>query len=165
MQPNEPIALNIDYEALETHTLALAELAAQSAEYARMRPSLLDALGVTDADLREWESHSTLPPRIETVASPDDEDGDFEVMPLRGETEFILDDPDAEDEEDEDAEKPEGEESEDDEDEADEDEADEDDDIDDEAPEEDEEVPGEDEDEGGFDSDDVILEDDDGEKD
>lgn len=153
MQPSESITGGSgDY-----FDLTLLDL---SVDYQLQRPWLLAALGVTEADLRQWEAAFTTPPTIETVALPDDEQ-DFDVQP-RGETEFILDDPDEEDEEDEDAE---GEESEDDDSEDDEDE-DEDDDED-----EDADVEDEDEDDDGFegvddedfDPDDVTVDEDDGE--
>lgn len=152
MQPHEPF-INADYEELETR--CLAELVDQSADYTVMRPSLIAALGVSDEDFREWESRSTTPPRIETVAMPDDEGGDFEMAPRDGgETEFILDDPDEEDADDEDAEKPEGEDSDDDDSEEDEDaDDDESDDEDDEEEDADGEVGPDD---------DVIVDDDDG---
>jgi hypothetical protein len=162
-QPEETIP-NADYEALETR--CLAELVDQSVDYALMRPSLITALGVSEEDLREWESRSTFPPKVEAVALPDDEEGDFELMPRGGETEFILDDPDAEDEEDEDAEKPEGEEDDDAEDDDDgEDGDDDDDDTEDDKAGPDDLEEDELDDEVGLDNDDVILDDDDGEKD
>jgi hypothetical protein len=110
MQPHEPF-INADCEEVETR--CLAQLVDQSADYTVIRPSLIVALGVSDEDLRQWESRSTIPPRIETVAMPEDEGGDFEVSPRGGgDTEFSLDDPDEEDADDDDAEKPQGEDSE-----------------------------------------------------
>src|SRR5690606_6000072 len=154
--------LKPDHEVPDT--LVLSELVAQSADYALMRPSLITALGVTEDDFREWERSSSVPPKIEAI-SLDEEDGDFEVAPPRGgETEFILDDPEAEEDEDEDSEPEDG----DDEDSDDEDDESEDDDQPEDEDDEDQDDPDADEEFGdgeGLDDDDVILEDDDGERD
>ena len=164
MQPDEIIP-NTDYEALESR--CLAELLDLSADYALMRSSLLNALGVSEEDLRQWEeASSTLAPRIETVTFPDDDDdGDFEVTPRGGETEFILDDPDEEDEEDEDAEKPESDEGSDDEEDSDDGEENDGDEDDEGAADSEIDDDGEFGDDDDFDPDDTILDDDDGEAD
>lgn len=166
MQPYESITVNTDDESLETR--GLAELLAVSTDYTLVRPSLLAALGVTEEDLREWESHSNAPPRVEAIASPDDEDGDFEIAPGG---EFILDDPDEDDEEDEgeedeDADPAEDENEDGDEDEEEEDEDDFDEDAEDSGDVDESDVDDEDFDgDVGFEPDDLIIEDDDGEAD